>query len=194
MAFYKKPRKPIYDINSGVPPTDLEVERMEAQANSVAEWWLAQSAKSRKEIMDKILKKGIIPEIAEKIVSRYEELGYIDDEAYAEQFVYSKTTYDKLGKRSISFKLKEKGISEEIIQQVLENIDDEEEEQQAKELALKKARTNKRYDTQKRLQQIVGLLVRKGYSGNIAFRVAKEAISEEPAEEDDLDEFIDPDV
>lgn len=188
MAFYKKPRKPIYDINSGVPPTEIELEKMEAQANSVAEWWLAQSGRSRKEIMDKILKKGIIPEIAEKVVSRYEEFGYIDDEAYAEQFVYSKTTYDKLGKRAISFKLKEKGISEEIIQNVLANIEDETEEEQALELALKKAKLNKRYENQKRTQQIVGQLVRKGYSGNIAFKVAKQAIELEPntADEDEV--------
>jgi regulatory protein len=182
MSPYKKKRKPIYDPETGLPPTEEEIEKMERQAKNVAEYWLGAADRSRKELFTKIKNKGIIDEIANKVLDEYEEKGYIDDERYANQFVHSKTHYEKLGKRSIAFKLREKGVDSDIIEAAISEIDEELEEEQAKELAVRKARTNRRYDNQKRVQQIAGLLSRRGYSGSLIFRLAKEAIEEVDAE------------
>jgi regulatory protein len=167
MSPYKKKRKPIYDVNSGVPPTDEENEKMERQAKNVTEYWLGQSDRSRK---------------ANKVLNYYEERDYINDERFANQFVHSKTTYEKLGKRAIAFKLREKGVDADLIASAIDEIDEENEEEQARELALRKARSNRRYEYQKRVQQIAGLLSRRGYSGSLIFRLAKEAIEEIDAE------------
>jgi regulatory protein len=182
MSPYKKKRKPIYDVNSGVPPTDEENEKMERQAKNVTEYWLGQSDRSRKELFDKIKNKGITDEIANKVLNYYEERDYINDERFANQFVHSKTTYEKLGKRAIAFKLREKGVDADLIASAIDEIDEENEEEQARELALRKARSNRRYEYQKRVQQIAGLLSRRGYSGSLIFRLAKEAIEEIDAE------------
>lgn len=187
MPPYKKKRKPIYDAESGVPPTDEEIEKMERQAKNVAEYWLGISDRSRKELFTKIKAKGITDEVANKVLDYYEERDYINDERFAHSFVYSKTTYDKLGKRSIAYKLREKGVDPDLIEAAIAEIDDEHEEEQAKELALRKAKTNRRYDNQKRVQQIAGLLSRRGYSGSLIFRLAKEAIEEVDAEYDSED-------
>lgn len=184
----KKQRKPIYDASLGEPPTEEENAKMEKQAKNVVDYWLGTGDRSRKELYDKIKKKGITDEVAEKVLAYYEELDYINDERFAENFVYSKSHYEKLGARTIAFKLKQKGVDEEYIRAAVATLDDEEQEEQAKELALRKARTNKRYDNQKRVQQIAGLLSRKGYSGSIIFRLAKEAIDEVAADDAQWDE------
>lgn len=177
MAFYRKQRKPIYDKDSGVPPTEDEVQRMRKQAKNVVEYWLAQAAKSRFELRTKILNKGITVEVAELVLDEYVERGFINDEDFAEQFVYSKVTYDKLGKRTIAFKLREKGISQDIIDSAVAHIDDEDEFEQALDIAVRKARRNGHLEAHKRVQQIAGMIARKGYSGSVAFKAAKEAIA-----------------
>lgn len=186
MAYGRKPkRKPIYDEESGVPPTEEQVEKMTQQAKNVIEYWLSSASKSRHELFTKVRNKGITVEVANKVLDSYEEIGYIDDKAFAEQFVYSKVTYDRYGKRTIGFKLKEKGISGDIIEEVLAEIDDEAEEEQAKELALRRAYSTRRVtDKYKRVQQIAGYLARRGYNGGLAFKLAKEAIEETDAEAD----------
>lgn len=177
-SYGRKKRKPIYDASSGVPPTEEQNEKMLKQAKNVANYWIDQADKSRYELFTKIKNKGITDEIANQVLDRLEELNYINDERFAENFVYSKRTYEKLGTKAISYKLKLKGISQDIIDNVLADVDEEQEDENAKEIALRKARTNKRYEYNKRLQQIAGLLARRGYSGGAIFRIAKEAIEE----------------
>lgn len=181
----RRPRKLIYDVTLGEPPTEEQIEKMKRQSKNVVEYWLSQADKTRKELKDKLLKKGIIDEIIEETLDSYAAGGYIDDERYAENFVYSKTKYDRLGKRAVAFKLREKGIDADTIQRVTEEIDEELEEENAKEIALKKARQNQRFDDQKRIQQIAGMLARKGYSGGLIFKLAKEAIEEVRAENEE---------
>lgn len=172
---YKKPRKPIYDASTGEPPTEDEIARMKKQARNVIDYWLAASDRSSKELYDKVIKKGITDDVAREVLAVYAEKGYIDDRRYAESFVRSKMTYDRLGVRAIGYKLSQKGIDRDLIEEVLAEIDTDEQAENALELATKKARSNIRFEKQKRLQQIVRLLASKGYSDNI-FGVAQEAI------------------
>lgn len=181
-TYGKKKKPPIYDENLGEPPTPDQIEKMLKQAKNVAYYWVDQSEKSRHELFTKIKNKGITDDVANEVLDRMEELGYLDDARFAENFVYSKQTYDKLGSKAIMYKLKLKGVPQDIIDAALSNIDEETEEEAAKLIALRKAKLNKKLDTNKRIQQIAGMLARKGYSGSMIFRLAKEAVQEVDAE------------
>lgn len=182
MAGYYKKRKPIYDENSGEPPTEDQIQAMTAQAKRVAEYWLATRDHSRKEIFEKIKRKGITNDVADKVLDHYEDLGWINDANFAENFVNSKVQYEKYGRQALTYKLREKGINQDIIDDVLERmIEPETEEENARALALKKAKTTTRVERQKRVNQIVGMLVRKGHSSNV-WKIAQEAIDEVDAE------------
>ena len=182
-SYGRQKRKPIYDEKLGLPPTEEQNEKMEKQAKNVVTYWIEQSDKSRYELFTKIKNKGITDEIANKVLDKYEKLNYINDKRYAENFVYSKQTYDKLGAKAIGFKLRTKGVAQEIIDEVLLTIDVDEEYENAKNIALKKARSTTKLDNNKRIQQIAGMLARKGYSGSMIFNLAKEAIAEIDSEE-----------
>lgn len=181
-TYGKKKKPPIYDESLGEPPTDEQLEKMAKQAKNVAYYWVDQAEKSRHELFTKIKNKGITDDIANEVLDKMEELGYLDDNRFAENFVYSKQTYDKLGARAITYKLKLKGVPQDIIDAALAGIDEESEEENAKLIALRKARVNKKLDTNKRIQQIAGMLARKGYSGSMIFRLAKEAVEEVDSE------------
>ena len=51
---------------------------------------------SKKELIDKLIKKGYQPEVCEKVIQKLEEYHYIDDALFAKQFVASNK---KLSKR-----------------------------------------------------------------------------------------------
>lgn len=181
-SYGKKKRKPIYDETLGEPPTEEQIEKMTKQAKNVAYYWIDQTDKSRFELFTKIKNKGITDEVANSVLDKMEEAGYIDDSRFAENFVYSKQKYEKLGARGIGYKLKLKGVEQDIIDVALASIEEEDEEENAKLVALKKARSTQKLDMNKRIQQIAGMLARKGYSGSMIFRIAKEAIEEADAE------------
>lgn len=173
----KRKRKPIYDETSGEPPTEDQVVAMTAQAKRVAEYWLATRDHSRKELYEKIKRKGITDDVADLVLDSYEEMGWVNDENFAENFVRSKMRYERYGSQAIKYKLREKGVSQDIIEKVLEEVEPETEEENAKAIALKKALSTQKVEKQKRVNQIVGMLVRKGYSSNV-WKIAQEAIEE----------------
>lgn len=176
---YKK-RKPIYDETLGEAPTDEQNQKMLKQAKNVVTYWLERGDKTRQELFLKIKNKNITDEIANTILNQMEKLDYINDQRYAENFVYSKQTYDKLGINAIKYKLRLKGINQDIIDQVLAEVDEEVEEENAWQIALKKAKGNQTLETNKRIHQVAGILARKGYSGNLVFTLAKKAVEECP--------------
>jgi regulatory protein len=186
----KPKRKPIYDESTGVPPTDDQNERMMKQAKNVCYYWLGAAEKTRKQLFDKVKNKGITDDIANQLLDELEENNSISDDRYAENFVYSKLTYEKLGKQAIGFKLRTKGIDQNIIDRVLSEIGDEESEENARILARKRVYPTRNMEKNKRLQNIASFLARRGYGGSLAFKVAKEelaaaALEEATANEDD---------
>ena len=83
---------------------------------------LDRSSKTKKEILDYLLSKGISMDVAEKVSKKLEDYGYIDDQKFAENFVLYKKNK---GKKALRFELKMKGVDEEIINEVLEKIEDQ---------------------------------------------------------------------
>lgn len=184
----KKKRKPIYDETLGEPPTEDQIVAMTKQAKNVANWWLEQSQKSRKEIFDKIKNKDITDDVANQVLDDYEERGYIDDRKFAESFIYSKTTYEKLGKQAIKYKLIQKGVASHIIEETLAEVEDEALEENARLLAERKLKSTVKYEPYKRVQNIAAHLMRKGYNGGLAFKLAKEVVEEATKENLDITE------
>lgn len=82
----------------------------------------AQGEKSPKEIFDKLITWGVSEPVAEEIVCRLREEKYIDEERYAHAFVHDKFVYEHWGKVKISYALRQKGISESLISNTLDDV------------------------------------------------------------------------
>lgn len=175
-----------------IPLTPAQREKLEKSAMNSCVWHLEQAPKTRKQLKDKLIIKEIPDDIIEMTLDRLVKLGYLNDKQFSESFTRSKQTYGGLGKGGIRQALRQKGVDNETIDATLEDISDEDEYERAKLLVQKKMKSTQKLDPQKRFNRLVGLLSRKGYSGNIVFTVIKECVQEE---KDGLefteDDFID---
>lgn len=173
-----------------IPLTEAQIEKLKTSAMNSCMWHLGQGNKTRKELHDKLVIKELPEDIIEETLDKLTEMKYLNDEHYAESYVYSKQTFGSKGKGVIRQELRRKGIGPEIIESTLDEVSEDDERERAVELVKKKLHSTRNLDWQKRMNRLVGMLSRKGYSGSIVFSVVKECLDEAAAEE--LDPDFDP--
>lgn len=138
---------------------------------------LTGSARSRKELADKLKGKLVPDEIATKLLDRFEEVGLIDDEAFARAWIASRQPGKGLARRALAHELRRKGIDDEIAAEALDEIDPDDEQAAARALVRKKLRSMSRLDDTVRTRRLVGMLARKGYGSGMAFAVVKDELA-----------------
>ena len=158
---------------------NLEIEAADA-AKQVLLRRLSHAPRTRKELAKDLKDKDISDEVANVALDRFEEVGLINDQALASNYVASQHQRKGVGKNALRQQLRAKGISDEVALEAISQITDDQEFQAAFALACKKIRSLQRDDAKTQLRKIVNVLARKGYSSNLAFRVAKEVISDLP--------------
>lgn len=169
-----------HDRSSGPPPPDRVAQGPDADPEAVARKILLDAltgqARSRKELADKLAKKDVPSELAERLLDRFCEVGLIDDEAFARAWIESRQPGKGLATRALAHELRRKGIDDEIARNALAEIDPEDEEAAARALVRKKLRSVNGLDQQKATRRLVGMLARKGYGAGMAFAVVKDEL------------------
>ncbi|WP_308194678.1 recombination regulator RecX [Pseudonocardia kujensis] len=174
---------------SAVPEDTRPPEEQEAAAKEICLRLLTDRARSKHELATKLRQKGVADEIAEKVLERFDEVGLIDDQAFADAWVRSRHRARGLGRRAIAQELRRKGVAKEIADTALTEVDDAAEEQRARDLVDRRLRTMTvagPEDRQKAGRRLLGMLARKGYPPPIAYRVVRTALAEHGADEDEL--------
>jgi regulatory protein len=156
-----------------------EIEAADA-AKQVLLRRLSNAPRTRKELAKDLKDKDISDEVANVALDRFEEVGLINDQALASNYVSSQHERKGLGKNALRQQLRAKGVSDDVALEAISQISDDQEFQAAFALACKKIRSLQKDDAKTQLRKIVGVLARKGYSSNLAFRVAKEVITDLP--------------
>lgn len=162
-----------------VEEKNKEIEAADA-AKQVLLRRLSNAPRTRKELAKDLKDKDISDEVANLALDRFEEVGLINDQALASNYVSSQHERKGLGKNALRQQLRAKGVSDDVALEAISQISDDQEFQAAFALACKKIRSLQRDDAKTQLRKIVGVLARKGYSSNLAFRVAKEVITDLP--------------
>ncbi len=98
-------------------------------------------------------------EIIDYTIDRLKEFGYIDDRRYASLYIRSHIT--KKSRKTITYILSSKNISDDIIEAVFEDNELPDEEEVIKRLILKKYGENDLYVQR---DKIISSMLRKGYS------------------------------
>jgi len=145
-------------------------------ANNIALNQLSLSPKTRQQLEQALAKKGTPEDIAKTVLNRLTELGYVDDLAYAQMFIRSKTKTKHLAKRAIAYELTKRGVHKDLIEEALLDITIEDEWVMARELVAKKMRSMRDLGHDVITRRLMGTLARKGYSGAIAGPVIREAL------------------
>lgn len=140
---------------------------------------LTGTPRTRKQLADALRKREIPDDAAEEVLSRFEEVGLINDSAFAEAWVESRHHGRGLARRALAQELRTKGVDSTLIDAAVSQLDSEQEEETARELVDRKLRATRGLDRDKRLRRLAGMLARKGYSEGMALRVVRQALEEE---------------
>ena len=133
--------------------------------------YLEKYVVSEKGVKDYLRKKGFDEKSIKQTIEKLGDYGYVDDEKFAKNYFDSLSASQ--GKNVIAGKLRNKGISKEIVDELLENIDDEKQLEQA--LVLAKRFLKNREKSAKTKQKCLAHLIYKGYDYSVALEATKQA-------------------
>lgn len=131
---------------------------------------LASRARTEQEIVSALRQNAYPEQTIARVMARLHEEGYIDDVAFAGQWVSARTAKG-MGARRIRQELRLKGVSQHDIDEALDSVDEEEALDAAVQAAEKASRGRDLSDPADR-QKIIAALVRRGYD----FSTAKTAL------------------
>lgn len=148
---------------------------------------LSRSAKSEKQMRDKLKEKGYDISFIDNAIEKLKLQRYLDDNRYSEMFINSKINESKYGKRRIKEALYEKGIDRETIDEKLKVLSNEDELQRAISLGLKKLKSLKEDDKRKKSMKLINYLVGRGFE----YGTVRQAVSKLVDNFDELDNYED---
>ena len=137
---------------------------------------LTGRARTRSELATKLGARNVPEDVATRLLDRFEEVGLIDDAAFAREWVAQRQSGRGLARRALAQELRRKGIEDEVARDVLDEVDDDDEVEAARTLVRAKLRSVRSLDRDKAVRRLVGMLARKGHSSSVAFRVVKEEL------------------
>jgi len=138
--------------------------------------YLSSRDRSAKELEGLLHRCGYLESTVEMVLYKLQKLKYLNDDAFAEKWVESRS-HKALGRRRIEQELRQKGISREVAQEALENLDEVKLQEKADELAEKLAHKYENEEPRKALQKLMQALVRRGFNWDEARSAAEKALS-----------------
>lgn len=130
--------------------------------------FLSYRPRSEKEVRDRLIRKKIDSQIIEKIIAKLKEKKFLNDEEFAKWWIEQRTKVRPKAIRVITLELKQKGISNEIIESLLSK-DVSSEEQVLNDLELANKLIEKRIERfrnsskQEIYQKLGSYLSRRGF-------------------------------
>lgn len=138
---------------------------------------LEHAPRTRAELVSVLRRKGVEDDVAEQVLSRFAEVGMIDDALFAQLWVTSRHRGKGLARQALRHELRRKGVDEDAVAEAVATLDPEVELATARGLVDRRLRTTTGLTTEVRVRRLAGMLARKGYPAGVAFRVVKEALA-----------------
>ena len=132
---------------------------------------LERTDKTEAQLRRKLEESEYPKEAVESAIAYVTSYGYLDDRRYAEHYIEWKK--QGKGKARLKMELVQKGISRDIIDEVLESTDFGETREMIRQIILKKRKTDIPMN-EKEKQRLYGFLMRKGFSSSDILAVMRE--------------------
>ncbi len=142
------------------------------KARSYALLLLRYRGRSKKELCDRLKKKGFAREEIEETLAFLARAGFINDRDLAENLKRQAMTNKLLGFEGARQFMRQRGLSKEIIDETLE-YDEETELQNIRKLLEKKEKSIGKFPEPKRSRSLIGMLMRKGYPMAVIIKAVK---------------------
>jgi regulatory protein len=177
-----KPYPPQSTSESGDDEQAQDPRVREEQARDLCLRLLTARARTKAELAAKLTKRGYPDDVSGRVLDRLVEVGLVDDQDFAEQWVRSRHLNAGKGKRALAAELRTKGVDDDVIAEALSDVDADAERVRAEQLVadkLRRERLTDDADDLKVTRRLVGMLARRGYSQSMAFDVVKVALASE---------------
>lgn len=156
---------------------DLSVEASSMRtAMEDAVRMLARRARSSGELRRELVAIGHDPVEVDEVVLECESRLYLDDLGLARVLSERLRVRKRASRAQVRIKLRERLLPDGAIEEVLGELDDDEENDLLREAAIDRARKMGGLDRQTAERRLLGFLARRGWSGERAVRVAREAL------------------
>ena len=148
-----------------------EVEK----AHEKALCFLEHRPRSEAEVRTRLARHGLPQEVAQAVMQRLRAAKLIDDAVFAAFWVENRCTFRPRGRRALRVELRQKGVSDEEIEAVLEDVD---EPAGARLAAEKKALRSQGLPAHERHRKLREFLARRGFEYEIINDVIDELMAE----------------
>ncbi|MBN1681432.1 MAG: RecX family transcriptional regulator [Anaerolineae bacterium] len=142
---------------------------------------LARRPYSAAEIRRNLKSKQIAPDIIDQALARLTQLGYVDDRAFVQFWIENRERFKPRGPRALRVELRQKGITSDLIDEALTEIDTHDSAYRAAQEKVSRLRGLTQDDFQIKLG---AFLARRGFDygtvRDIVDRLANELLEEQP--------------
>ena len=142
---------------------------------------LAVRQRSRRELERRLVQAGFEPDAVEAELGRLEQVGLIDDAAFAAAVVESRMGARGESRRAVGVKLQQAGVDRDVAQAALDEAP-EGEQDRADRLAQARAARVSGLDPAAGFARVSGFLMRRGYPPGVARQAARRALGLEGIE------------
>lgn len=146
------------------------------RARDIVTRQLAMMDRSRKQLLDAMCQRGVDDETAHSVLDWFAGHGLVNDEQFAEVLVRTRLAEKHASRRAIAEELRRKGVDSQIIEDAVNAISDEDEYENALQIAVKKLRIASGNPATLR-QRTYASLARRGFSPDHCSRALAEAES-----------------
>lgn len=172
-------------LYKGLEITEEQIEEIKVRDGSKLAYiqivsTLNYGMKTEKEMIDKLKEKGYEEDAIEKAIIKAKDYNLINDDYYIELYIKTKAIPAKWGEQKIISNLYKKGINiNDIKLKIAEIYGEDDKYDNAYSLAIKKLKTIKEADINKKKQKLNQFLLGKGYSYEIVSKVIKNILNDE---------------
>jgi regulatory protein len=164
--------------SGGVNPAGADPGSEEA-ARAICLRLLTSGPRTRAQLATALRKRKVPAEIAESVLSRFTEVGLIDDAAFARAWVESRHHSRGLARRALSAELRQRGIPDGEVRSAVGLLGPQDELATARRLVAKRVAASRGKPMPARARQLMGMLARKGYPAGLAAQVVREALEQD---------------
>jgi regulatory protein len=148
----------------------------ESVARTIVLTALTAAPRSRAQLETKLAAKGAPPDVAARVLDRFEEVGLVDDAEFARSLVRAKQASRGLAGRALRQELRRSGVDEDTATEAVAHLDPQAEAETARALVAKRLGSVRGLPYPKQMTRLAGMLARKGYPSGLAYRVVREAL------------------
>lgn len=156
-------------------------QRAEELAFSYCLRRLTAASRSEHDLSSKLRERGYEDGVIDAVLGRLRRAGYVDDAAFAQAWVRSRSVTKSLTAPVLRQELRRKGIADELIDAALSTLVAEEEDQRARALLRRKAPARipeERSERERVARRLGAMLARKGYSSSRVWSLVNEVLDE----------------